>query len=707
MDTPGLAAYHWDNVAIGGGGYVTGLVIHPKERGLVYIRTDVGGCFRWNDRGGRWIPITDHFAYTESDYYDVESIALDPVDPDVVYIAVGSAYRPGTIFKSTDRGETWTSSNLRTPMHGNGDLRWAGERLAVDPCDPRRLLFGSRSEGIFRSTDGGLSWSPARKPGKPDDKIGVLGIVFDPGTEGTVYANVYGDGVYVSTDRGESWTPVPESPSAVLRMSIDREGTLYAAGRKRPKVARRRKGEGWQDITPVKFRMDVSTATSTGMVLASFGFCGICVDPNNPDHLVLGVDYKMPGKMYRSTDSGESWTEVNKRLNKTVPWWQDDYWGGAMAALVIDPHVPGQVWFTDWFGVWRTEDVTTEVPTWTVLGAGLEEVYIQCLVAPPAAPASTGYMVLSGANDICGLVHYDLRRFPNHKHRPIYQHTWDIDYCASDPCHIVRIGQNTALNFHGDYVVSTEKSTFGGAVSADQGRTWTNFPTMPIIDEAPVAVAMSASDPELIIMVCLKAAFRTEDGGRSWHPVDLPTGKRGKLLASDRIDGRKFYYYHEGTICRSTDGGKTFQATAASLPREDDVPSRKRSSIQLKTMPGREGEVWTALGDEGLFRSSDSGTSSTRVSGVDRTLLFAFGRPFAGTTEPILFVYGTVQKRDGVFRSLDLGTTWQDISPGNKVGIGCNPSVMEGSKQHPGLVFIGTLGRGLFYGMPNNCSAAG
>jgi xyloglucan-specific exo-beta-1,4-glucanase len=695
-------AYHWKNVAIGGGGYVTGLVIHPKEKGLAYIRTDVGGFYRWNNLQEKWIPITDHFDYTQSGYYGGESIALDPNDPDVVYIAAGSSYRSGTIFKSKDCGETWIKSDLETPMHGNGDLRWAGERIAVDPYDSQVILFGSRREGLFKSTDDGLTWKSIGKIGNPTENIGILCIVFDPTTRGTVYANVYGDGIYESLDGGNTWRILEGSPSGVLRMSIDSQCILYTAGRTEPKVAKKKTDGTWVNITPLKFRMDRSNPTSTRMVLASFNFCGISVDPNNSNHIVLGIDYKMPGKMYRSLDGGNSWVEVEKQLNKTVPWWQDDYWGGAMAALVIDPHSQGKVWFTDWFGVWRTDDISADVPTWSILGSGLEEICLTSLIAPPAASSSSGYMLMCGSMDICGLVHYDLEKIPESKIYPTYQHTWDLDYCANNPSHVVRIGSNTAMNFFGDYIVSTETNTYGGAISTDEGLTWVNFPSMPVITDRPINIAISATDPNLFIMLSRTSAHRTQDGGKSWEKIELPLEESGKLLVADKVNGQKFYYYNKGKLYRSTDGGKTFIATKATFPGMNSGDLQSRINAKVKSVPGIEGEIWIGLGTEGLYRSSDSGSSFSKIKSVNRVLLFAFGKPLKRMSEPVLYLYGTVDGKDGVFRSFDSGNKWQDITPKNEVGIGCRPVVMEASKEHAGLVFIATSGRGIFYGIPED-----
>src|SRR3954470_4237144 len=79
--------YVWRNVKVVAGGFIPGIVFSPVEKGLTYLRSDMGGCYRWDDQKKTWIPLND--ALAESSYHGGESIAPDPIDPNVVYIAAG------------------------------------------------------------------------------------------------------------------------------------------------------------------------------------------------------------------------------------------------------------------------------------------------------------------------------------------------------------------------------------------------------------------------------------------------------------------------------------------------------------------------------------------------------------------------------------------------------------------------------------------
>src|SRR6185437_9321862 len=71
--------YAWRNVTVGGGGFVPDIVFSRAERGLAYLRTDMGGVYRWSARQHSWIPLEDGIA--QSSYFGIESIAADPVNP--------------------------------------------------------------------------------------------------------------------------------------------------------------------------------------------------------------------------------------------------------------------------------------------------------------------------------------------------------------------------------------------------------------------------------------------------------------------------------------------------------------------------------------------------------------------------------------------------------------------------------------------------
>jgi hypothetical protein len=166
---PPSVAYRWKNVVIRGGGFVSGVVFSTTQKGLVYVRTDVGGAYRSDDSGDHWIPLTDRFDREESSYLGIESVALDPEDPNKLYLAEGMYSAdwggPSAIFRSNDKGKTFEKTSMPFKMGGNDNGRGVGERLAVDPNIGSVLFFGSRKAGLWRSADAGATWTRSlRRP---------------------------------------------------------------------------------------------------------------------------------------------------------------------------------------------------------------------------------------------------------------------------------------------------------------------------------------------------------------------------------------------------------------------------------------------------------------------------------------------------------------------------------------------------------------
>lgn len=159
-------AYEWKNVVTGaGGGFVPGIIFNESEKDLIYARTDIGGAYRWNAADERWIPLTDFVGWDDWNKNGVDALATDPVDPDRVYMAVGTYTNSwdqnnGSILRSTDRGDTWQTTTLPFKVGGNMPGRSMGERLTVDPNDNSILYFGARSgHGLWKSTDYGVTWN--------------------------------------------------------------------------------------------------------------------------------------------------------------------------------------------------------------------------------------------------------------------------------------------------------------------------------------------------------------------------------------------------------------------------------------------------------------------------------------------------------------------------------------------------------------------
>ncbi len=658
------------NVAIGGGGYVTGIYLHPKERNLVYIKTDIGGFYRWNAANSSWIPLNEQFSLANSNYYGGEALALDPKDPNIVYIAVGKYtaewWQPqGTILKSSDRGRTWTKLNLDLKMGGNEPQRWTGERLAVNPFNSKNIFFGSRQDGLWKSENAGQSWTKVKFFPKPNDDIGINAITFDRYEKGTIYALAHKSGIYKSIDTGKTWVKITQSPAKVNRIAVGNDNTLYVTHAQG--VSKFVKGS-WKDISP------------QGNKLA---FNAVTVNPRNKDDIIVATYSDSYTEIFHSFDGGSKWNRQQRQANNTVSWWSDYMKSKpSVASIEFDPWNKSRVWLTDWYGIWRTDNINGNRVVWTNYQQGHEEIVTFTLVATPSGALISGLADVEGFYHDRGLNAYPSKMLSSKPHD--FQDTYSIAYSQKSPLNMVRVGGNRHNN------------TYSGATSSDGGKTWKKFSGFPK-NQLPTRVAMSATDPNLFVVTLSGTQpLRTTDGGASWLPVSgLPNGFEGNWnwtqpLVADKVDGNRFYYYAKGKVYRSSNGGKSFEVVSKSLPHAD--------WHSLKTASGVEGELWLSLDNRGLYHSTDGGNNFKRLAGVNRAYLVALGKPKTRNKSNALYLYGeTANQGKGIFRSLNNGKNWQRIGDKNNP-IGNDPNVMEASPTEFGLVFIGTNGRGIYYG---------
>ena len=691
-----FAPQAWSNVAFGGGGCIRGMAIHPKEPNLIYLRTDVGGAYRWDPANTRWINITTGFDVDHAGFYGIQSLALDPNDPNIVYIAAGEAWQnPSDILKSTDSGSTWNRSAIgyaeQTVIQIKGNNRGSdfGERLAVDPNNGNILFFGSMWNGLWKSTQASAagSWTKVTSWPVADQSYpsyGLTFVVFDPATGSpgnptqTIYVGCDENGVYRSTDGGGSWSKLTGSPIHSRQGRVASDGTLYVTTYD---TVEKFKNGSWTDITP-----------DAGLE----PYCGIAVDPTNPQRVVCATSVDGTNNpIFVSTNGGSSWTRLDKTnvdYQSNVPWWGEYVWSSGTKCMDFDPHHTGKFWYGEWSGTWVTEDITASPSSWVTYEEGHEELVIMSLVCP-----TDGAWLLSGIADVSGFRHIKLDSFPTtgFPWEPGHTyHTTCIDVYEGDPNIVV-------LSGYGSVPYAIQYST-------NQGVSWSvrNWDPNACLGK----LAISATDPNKIVVapagptswdpdpdpVYDRSVKYTTNGGNSWsNATGAPNDtvfyrwSTEEPLAADKVNGNKFYLYSSsGSLYRSDDGGANWSAVNSTLPVED--------SHHVKTAPAMEGEVWIALDWKGLYKSSDSGAGFTKLADVQQAKLVAFGKNPAGQTHPAVFVYGIIDNYSGIFRSDDMGGSWVKISDAD-TPIGNSPSTMAADRQWFGRVFVGTTGNGIFY----------
>jgi hypothetical protein len=154
-------ACNWKPVVINGGGYVDGIVFHPNAPGLIYCRTDIGGAYRGNPANNTWIPLLDFIGYPNNEWslLSIESVGLDALDSNPLYLTCGCLGNPGQIVISTNQGASFTRINSPFVIRSNDDGRGIGERFGVARNLGSTIFYGTRQDDLWKSVNQGANWA--------------------------------------------------------------------------------------------------------------------------------------------------------------------------------------------------------------------------------------------------------------------------------------------------------------------------------------------------------------------------------------------------------------------------------------------------------------------------------------------------------------------------------------------------------------------
>lgn len=595
------------------GGRISDIEMHPTNQNIAYIAASSGGVFKTTDGGTTWVPIFDN-----NESMSMGDIALAASNPDIIYVGTGEAnggsgsltYDANGVYKSTDAGATWTNVGLNTTcMTG---------RMAVHPTNPDIAfaatmgdLYGPTPDrGLYRTDNGGASWT---KVLFLTDSTGCIDVVIDPLNPNYVFAAMfertrrpndkryYGvtSGVWRSTDGGLTWNQ--------LTSGLPPTGGLYS-------------------------RIGIDLCASS---------------PNVVYALYINDDYEFHG-IYKSTNNGNTWTQVNDASLSTSQG-SSGYWYGK---IKVDPTDPDIV-YNIGFDMYKTDDGGN---SW---GPSFEFVHVdQHTIA--IHPLNHNF-VMNGNDGGLHISYNGGDTWTHHEDLPITQfYTCEMDYNDPD----VLVGGTQDNN-----VVRTTTGSFYDWEYLIGGDGFYS-----LID--PVDNTYWYGEYQY------GNIFRSDDGGVNFNYIVNGLNGQGNWncpIVFDPDDPQILYTGYQ-QVHKTTDRGDNWFSISPDLTTVDPTGSLLFGTItSIDVSPINSDVIYAGTDDGKVWRTLNGGTNWINVTGtlpvrwVTRVTCDPFNVNRAYVT---LSGYRYHDNMSHVYMTSNDGTTWQDIA-GNLPDIPCNDVVPD------------------------------
>jgi photosystem II stability/assembly factor-like uncharacterized protein len=548
------------------GAQVFDLEIDPRQPASLYAATSAG-VFATHDGGGQWTFLRPH----------VNELAIAAAGPPALYAA-----REAVIWRSTDGGATWE-------RRGELGLAFVHD-LRVHPDDSSRL-YAATGGGVARSNDGGATW-------ELNDGLGTISpaareVAFAPGDPETLYAVLVHDGIWKSDDGGASWSPRLQlnAPGAVdfRTVAVDPEvpEIVYAGlALFPPSIGGTAIGEVWRSLDAGTswqrvngggaYVHDLAVAAGGGRVLAGVAGIGVLAGRRGrglvPAHAglraapvsVVAADPHRPGRLLAVAAVGGGSAESNPRLLRFAPAggvWTEVPTGltdhQPIQALAFDPERPGRVHAGAAAALLLSRD---DGRTWQRTAAP------GTIVDLAVAPADSAVVYAAGTRQrLCGIP------FCGTVPEPLFARSRDggATWTSLDARVAGAVGRSASLEaVAADSGASVHVGGFAVASSSNGGATWVrrNAPPGGFAD-----LAVEAGAPPVLYGAARfrngAAVWVSRDRGLSWSPAaqGLPPGVLARRLTVDpESPGRVFAGTTDGVFV-STDGGRRWQRLGFAL----------------------------------------------------------------------------------------------------------------------------------------------
>ena len=586
------------------------LAIAPSDPQVLYVGTGEPnnrqssswghGVYKTLDGGRSW----QHLGL--ADTHHIGRVLVHPRDPNVVYVAaLGRLWGPSRergLYKTTDGGRTWSNTRFVDEDTGFVDV-------AMDPQSPDTLYAasyqrrrtphgfsgGGPGSGLWKTVDGGATWTKLTK-GLPEGEIGRIGLAVYLREPQIVYATIEHakeGGTYRSDDRGESWTKMSSTnprPSYYSKIRID------------PNSDRRI----WVMGAPMYVSEDGGKTFRTDVVDKIHGdYHAIWINPANSNHMLVGSD----GGIHLSYDRGRSFDFVN-----TVPLAQ-------FYEVAVDNRVPYHV-----YGGLQ-DNGSWSAPSRTLTRQGIaNDEWVR-------VGGGDGFYTVPDPSDP------------------------DIVYVESQDGNVQRLHRSSGQR----RIIRPEPP------AGEKYRFNWNSP-----------IVVSPHDPKTIYYGGNRV-FGSKDRGDSWTLVSPD------LTSSDNV---------------KRDDTPIFGKRAKDLLSRNDGVVHFGTITTLAESPRKAGVLWAGTDDGNLQVSKDGGATWTsvaaRVPGVPKGTYVSRVEP-SRTDEAAAYVAFDGHRANDfnvyVFATADYGQTWRAIGSG--IPAGGTVSVIREHPRNPDVLFVGTE-RGLW-----------
>lgn len=479
--------------------------VDPTRHTRVFVAGN--GVWRSLDGGVSWNPARQGLPKGFAGLID--ALAVSPSG--TLYAATNSG-----VFKSLDAGNSWQPARQGLPA---GDLVLA---LALAPANPQILWATTLiSGGVFRTTDGGASWSATANPAATI----VTSLAVDPGDPAKATAGTFDHGIYRTTDAGAHWTPAGPRAAAEVPAVAATATSVYASivpdyldpgG----VLASSDGGATWQP-------------RNTGLhALTTFD---LGIDPHHPESLWAAAGVT---GLYHSSAGGLTWDlSAQPQAPPFDPLAPPFTVGAAFSA-------DGAHFYTVFFSeLWGSDDAGA---SWRVL-LGLGTTALDTIASVLTHPADASTVYARSYRTIYGS-HDSGATWQTVGHPGFACALAGVALAPSDPATLYALGSNTPGITSCVSVDSLSRSTDGGA-------SWTKADA-PLKGSKFFSLAVDPLDARTIYAQTSRGLMKSTDGGVTWFKAGKSTS--GELLFS--ADGGTLWEARGTQVFASHNGGATWQS---------------------------------------------------------------------------------------------------------------------------------------------------